>query len=377
MGRVFKAEHLTMQRIVALKVLSPGLLQTERARELFLREVRAVGQLVHPNIVTAYDANEVEGRSSSSSNTSTVRTSTSWSASRGRLSVGLACDYVRQAAHRLADAPTPRAWSTATSSRPTFSCNARSQRGLARSGQDQRLRPRPPADARRRRTSANHAGTILTRDNTVMGTPDYLSPEQARNTAQDRHSQRSLQSRLHVLLSAHRPGAFSRAATALEKLIRHSADPPVPITDFRQDVPAPVLEIVSKLLAKNPDARFQTPHDLEVVLQPYAVSGPIPWAPQPASLPPSEGSSTPLDAGTGDELEVLDDLASMQQTLSPEAGQTPVQENSVSGDLLVRSRRRRWRRQVFGRILLVLVATLVMGLSALGLLVLHRTIPMP
>src|SRR5581483_2320389 len=51
MGRVFKAEHRTMHRLVALKVLSPNLLKTGRAQELFLREVRAVAQLVHPNIV--------------------------------------------------------------------------------------------------------------------------------------------------------------------------------------------------------------------------------------------------------------------------------------------------------------------------------------
>src|SRR5436190_22015270 len=46
MSRVFKAEQLSLGRIVALKVLSPELLQTERAVELFLHEIRAVGQLV-------------------------------------------------------------------------------------------------------------------------------------------------------------------------------------------------------------------------------------------------------------------------------------------------------------------------------------------
>src|SRR5688572_27985793 len=62
MGRVYKAEHRTMGRMVALKVLAPDLLKTERAVELFLREVRAAARLVHPNVVTAFDANEVDGR---------------------------------------------------------------------------------------------------------------------------------------------------------------------------------------------------------------------------------------------------------------------------------------------------------------------------
>src|SRR5438876_9545950 len=58
MGRVFKAEHQTMSRVVALKVLSGSLMRTERARQLFQREVRAAARLTHPNIVTAYDANQ-------------------------------------------------------------------------------------------------------------------------------------------------------------------------------------------------------------------------------------------------------------------------------------------------------------------------------
>ena len=62
MGRVFKAEHQTMGRTVAIKVLAPQHTKTEKARELFMREVRAAGRLMHPNIVTAHDANELDGR---------------------------------------------------------------------------------------------------------------------------------------------------------------------------------------------------------------------------------------------------------------------------------------------------------------------------
>ncbi|MGH7226477.1 MAG: protein kinase domain-containing protein, partial [Gemmataceae bacterium] len=61
MGRVFKAEHRTMKRLVALKVLAPKLLQCERARALFRREAQAVAQIVHPNVVTAFDASEEDG----------------------------------------------------------------------------------------------------------------------------------------------------------------------------------------------------------------------------------------------------------------------------------------------------------------------------
>src|SRR5262249_42807124 len=62
MGRVYKAVHQAMNRTVALKVLAPHLMKTEKARTLFRREVQAAAQLNHPNIVTAYDANEINDR---------------------------------------------------------------------------------------------------------------------------------------------------------------------------------------------------------------------------------------------------------------------------------------------------------------------------
>src|SRR5437588_1172300 len=62
MGRVFRAEHVTMSRVVALKILDPNLTKTERARDLFQREVKAAAKLSHPNIVTAFDANQIGDR---------------------------------------------------------------------------------------------------------------------------------------------------------------------------------------------------------------------------------------------------------------------------------------------------------------------------
>src|SRR5947199_7536971 len=62
MGRVYKATHQAMGRVVAVKVLAPQHVKTEKARELFRREVRAVARLAHPNIVTAHDASVADGR---------------------------------------------------------------------------------------------------------------------------------------------------------------------------------------------------------------------------------------------------------------------------------------------------------------------------
>ncbi|MGH7172546.1 MAG: hypothetical protein ACRELG_19885, partial [Gemmataceae bacterium] len=58
--------------------------------------------------------------------------------------------------------------------------------------------------------------------------------------------------------------------TALEKLIRHSAEEPAPLADCRADVPAAVLAIMRRLLCKAPDERYQTPRELAEALDPYA-----------------------------------------------------------------------------------------------------------
>src|SRR5207253_5798488 len=61
MGQVYKAEHRMMRRVVALKVISPGLVQDAAAVARFQREVQTAGKLAHPNIITAYDAFETRG----------------------------------------------------------------------------------------------------------------------------------------------------------------------------------------------------------------------------------------------------------------------------------------------------------------------------
>src|SRR5262249_11871361 len=98
MGAVYKAEHLRMERTVALKVVNRSLTDNPAMVERFTREVKAAAKLAHPNIVTAFDADQagdthflvmefVEGVSLSR-----------LVAEHGRLPVAEACDYVRQAA---------------------------------------------------------------------------------------------------------------------------------------------------------------------------------------------------------------------------------------------------------------------------------------
>ena len=270
MGQVFKAEHRTMSRIVALKVLAPGLIDTERAQEMFLREVRAVASLVHPNIVTAFDANTIQGRHYLVLEFVDGPNLDQLVKQEGPLPIGLACDYVLQVAQGLQCAHSQR-----MVHRDIKPANLLVQRrgtsdqlpalvkisdfGLARFHT-------PKADQGPKDLSA----TIMIGDNTVMGTPDYLSPEQARSlhTTDIRSDIYSLGCTFHFLLSGQVPYPNG---SSLEKLIRHSSEPLVPISKLRPEVPPEVEAIILKMVAEAPDDRFQSPADLAAALSAFAV----------------------------------------------------------------------------------------------------------
>ncbi|MGL4554429.1 MAG: serine/threonine-protein kinase [Gemmataceae bacterium] len=345
MGRVYKAEHRTLGRLVALKVLAPEMLRTQRAVQLFLHEVRAVGQLVHPHVVTAFDAGEAGGRYylvlefvDGPNLDQLVRR-------QGPLAPGLACDYVRQAALGLQSAHL-----RGMVHRDIKPANLLVQRrghdgdgspgmvkvsdfGLARlatPGPDDR-----PYDS---------AGTIETRPNSVMGTPDYLSPEQSRSLHDTdiRTDIYSLGCTFYFLLTGSVPHP---GGSAVQKLIRHSTERPEAVTAFRSDVPPPVLAVLQRMTAKRPDDRYRTPAEVAEALRPFAVSMPTPW------VPPRPGSGSVIPAVGADE-----DLAALSPTVSSEADET----------LLPGRPARRHDREAAERVKLALVAAvcLVAGLVA-------------
>src|SRR5262245_24513792 len=104
MGRVYKAVHKTLNRVVALKMLSPQLINTPRARALFKREVVAAAKLIHPNIVTAYDANKIDGRHFLVLEYVDGPNLDQFVKVHGTLPVGLACEIIRQVALGLQSA---------------------------------------------------------------------------------------------------------------------------------------------------------------------------------------------------------------------------------------------------------------------------------
>ncbi len=326
MGRVFKARHRTMNRLVALKVLAPKVMENDRAQSLFLREVRAVAQLVHPNIVTAYDANQVGGRYYLVLEFVDGPNLDQLVQNQGPLSVGQACDFIRQAAIGL-----QCAHALGMVHRDIKPANILVQRrGVEGDHAPGLVKISDFGLARlvERGVEGETQGTILTKPNTVMGTPDYVSPEQARNLHDTdiRSDIYSLGCSFYYLLTGRVPYP---GGTAMEKLIRHSVEQPEPVDKSRNDVPEGVRAILARMIAKDPAERFQTPQEVTAALEPYSVSGPTPWEPKrptsdpfldPTSTPPSDSpSSNPLL-----EVEQSNDRDASVNTVPPGDEHTPL-----------------------------------------------------
>ncbi|MFN3150133.1 serine/threonine protein kinase [Bremerella sp.] len=274
MGVVYQAEHKLMERPVALKVISSRLMKNELAVERFHQEVKAAAKLSHRNIVAAYDAEQagemhflvmeyIDGISLDQ-----------LVARRKPLPVLHACNYVMQAAQGL-----QHAFERGTVHRDIKPHNLmRTTRGtikildfgLARFATQSDQSPDDPG---------------LTADFTALGTPDYMAPEQARDSkrADIRADLYSLGCTLYFLLASQPP--FPEG-TAFEKVLGHCERHPRPLTDFRDDIPPEVIAIVEKLMAKSPDDRYQTPSEVVEQLKPFGHPD-SPYANDAASTQPS------------------------------------------------------------------------------------------
>ncbi|MBV9125729.1 MAG: serine/threonine protein kinase, partial [Planctomycetes bacterium] len=277
MGAVFLCEHKVMRRRVALKILPLEAAESPSSLERFHREARAVAQLHHPNIVAAYDVDQdgkvhflvmeyVEG---SSLQELVKRT--------GPLSPVRAAHYIRQAAVGLA-----HAHAAGLVHRDIKPANLIVDRtgtikildlGLARFFHDD-------ADN-------------LTRehDETVLGTADYLAPEQALDShgVDIRADIYSLGITFYFLLAGTSP--FKEGSVA-QKLLWHQLRQPQPIRELRPDVPEELAAVIHRMIAKEADKRYQNPAELADAL--------APWTQEPIP-PPSDDEMPQLSpAARGD-----------------------------------------------------------------------------
>jgi WD40 repeat protein len=121
--------------------------------------------------------------------------------------------------------------------------------------------------------SLTEAGAVhLTGTNVVMGTPDYIAPEQAEDprAADTRSDIYSLGCTLYFLLSGSVPFP---GKSPLQKLDAHRSQRPAPIRECRPEVPAELAVVLDKMTAKEPARRFQTPAEVAAALEPFTTVG--------------------------------------------------------------------------------------------------------
>jgi len=287
MGQVYKAMHLVMERVVALKIISPRLMQDSSVCARFQREVRNAARLIHPNIVVAHDAAQVEGLWFLVMEHIEGRDVSRLLSRHSRPSVGLACEIVRQAALGLQCAH--ECGMVHRDIKPANLMVASARPLPAGSGAE----GWPDAPLVKildfglaRLTAPDSAGLApgdgLTREGYMVGTPEYMAPEQARDSrlVDIRSDIYSLGCTLYTLLAGRPP---FKAVSAFELAVLHMNQPPEPIVRHNPALPLDLSILVHRMMAKLPEGRFQTPGEAARALRPWARLTSIPSA-QPLSV---------------------------------------------------------------------------------------------
>jgi serine/threonine-protein kinase len=279
MGLVFKAEHLLMKRVVALKVMSAHLVQDQNAVARFHREVQAVAQLSHPNIVTAHDAAQAHGLHFLVMEYVDGIDLGRLVVEVGPLPIPLACECVRQTAVGLQHAHECGLVHCDIKPSNLILTGVRGQGSGFGSRSALLLSPEPwpltllvkilDLGLARLAGSSPECPTVHSLPapcSGPAGTPDFMAPEQGHNTptADIRSDLYSLGCTFYFLLTGQVPfpgGSWS------EKLLKHQFDEPMPIAALRPEVPPEIVAIVQRLMAKQPQDRYPGPAALAEVLE--------------------------------------------------------------------------------------------------------------
>lgn len=277
MGRVYQALHTQLEKIVAVKLLPRERTNDRQAISRFKREMKVVGKLDHPQIVRAFDAG-VDGETHFLVMEYVDGLDLGTLVERiGPLPIADACEIIRQAAlalqhvhehglvHRdIKPSNLMLAFGTA---KPLSTGNGpgSSTSGIAK----------PMVKLLDLGLALLHetqpAGGELTGTGDVMGTADYISPEQAESShsVDIRADLYSLGCTLYKLLTGQPPFSGPEYDSPVKKAVAHVRQQPVAIGVRRPDVPAPLAALVGRLLAKSPDDRFAMPADVAAALEPF------------------------------------------------------------------------------------------------------------
>ena len=247
MSTVYLGEHVLMRRRVAIKVLPRNRVADTSYLARFHREARAAASLDHPNIMRVYDVDNdgdthylvmefVDGRDLQQ----TVKKC-------GRMEYAAAVDYIRQAAEGLGHAHA----------------NGLIHRDVKPANLlvDQKNVVKVLDLGLARFTDDDRASLTVQYDENVLGTADYLAPEQAIDShgVDARADIYSLGCAFYFFLTGHPPFPDG---TLPQRLMAHQKQQPASIAEERPDAPADLIEICRKMMAKRPADRYQSMNDV-------------------------------------------------------------------------------------------------------------------
>jgi serine/threonine-protein kinase len=251
MGRVYRAHHVMMDRVVALKIIAPEIASNERVVARFQREMKLVGRLDHPNVVRAFDADQINKVLYIVMEYVTGQSLGERLKKRGPIPIPEIIDFAAQAALGLAHAH---------------------EQGIVHRD----VKPTNMLLTANRRIKildlglgvlmeADSAATFATADGIAVGTVDYMSPEQACGREVDGRSDLyGLGCSMYHLLTGRLPFPGHSPIERLGKRIggRHT-----PITEYLSEVPSNFVRVLDKLLAHKPHERYATAAEASDALQ--------------------------------------------------------------------------------------------------------------
>ena len=257
MGAVYKARHVRLDRLVALKVLAKDRTANPGAIARFEREMKAVGRVDHPNVVRAMDAREIEGTHFLVMEYVTGKDLAEVVDRCGPLAVADACEVIRQASLGL-----EAAHENGLVHRDIKPSNLM----LTPQGQVKVL------DLGLALLQLDQPGAReMTTEGQVMGTAEYMAPEQVydSHSVDIRADIYSLGCTFYKLLIGQAPFHHLEGRTAVQKMLAHLQEPIPPVRSRRPEVSEALASVMERMLAKDRTDRFATPAEVAEALAPF------------------------------------------------------------------------------------------------------------
>jgi len=243
MGVVYKAIDVSLDRTVALKFLAPHLVEDQEGRERFIREAKAAAALDHPNICTVYEINQEQDQTF----------------------IAMACIEGQSVKDKIAERPLKLQETLDIAIQTAQGLQVAHEKDIVHrdiKGANLMVTPQGQVKIMDFGLAQFAEQSRLIKTATMLGTPAYMSPEQAQRLPTDRRTDIwSLGVVIYEMVTGRLPFEGEREAAVAYSIVHEE---PEPMTAQRVDVPVELDRIVGKAMAKSPDERYQHVDELLV-----------------------------------------------------------------------------------------------------------------